>query len=363
MKEITVNTTKPYRVYVGEGLLDRAGDFVREVSGADKALIVSDSRVVPLYAARVEGSLRKSGFDVSLFAFEEGEASKNKDTLFSILEYASAFGMTRKDVFVALGGGVVGDVAGLAASLYMRGVDVVQFPTTLLAAVDSSVGGKTAIDLEAGKNLCGAFWQPSAVVCDVLTLDTREDNVFRCGMAEVIKYGAIGDPELFAAVADGIAIDREYVIDRCVKAKASIVSRDEFDKGERAALNFGHTFGHAIEKLSDFSISHGSAVAVGMRIAADVSVELGICSPADAQMLIDAIVSNGLGIDCPFDPVEIARAALSDKKKAGDTVSLVLIERIGKSVIHPVGTADLYDLCGKVIHECSFRFVRQDSPV
>ena len=348
MLTIDINARRKYPVYLENGLIDRSGALISRCVPAEKAMIVTDTNVAELYLERVKKSLEAAGYDVCFYVFFAGEQSKTPETLVGILESAASLGFSRGDVFVALGGGVTGDLCGLAASLYMRGTRFVQIPTTLLAAVDSSVGGKTAVDLEAGKNLCGTFWQPSCVVCDPTALDTLAPEIYSDGMAEVIKYGAICDAELFDMVKDGdTAPVRTNMIERCVRRKAEVVAEDEFDTGRRAILNFGHTFGHAIEKLSDFSITHGSAVAMGSVIAARASAELGYCRPETVERLTAALKNNGLPTECSFSADDIYEAAMSDKKKSGTSISPILLYDIGECFIHKTSIMDFKTICRK----------------
>ena len=342
MTTVTVKASKEYPVYIEKGILARAGEYIRLHSTAKRIMLVSDSRVAELYAETVKKSIEEAGYSVSLFVFPEGEKSKNRNTLFDLLEFAADEGLDRNDSFVALGGGVTGDLSGLAASLYMRGIGYIQIPTTLLAAVDSSVGGKTAIDLDAGKNLCGSFWQPSCVICDPDALKTLDPAVFADGMAEVIKYGVICSPEIFAKVKDKPVFDDVAdIIAACVRTKAEVVADDEFDRGRRALLNLGHTFGHAIEKCSEFKISHGSAVAIGMLMAARVSVKFGFCDEGSISDVESALKANSLPVSCEFGAAELAIAALSDKKKSADKLTLILFNSIGDSFTHAVATSEL----------------------
>ena len=349
MITVDIKAHDPYKVYIGGGLLDRSGTFAREHAGGERAIIVTDSCVSGLYLDRAVRSFTDAGYLVTSYVFCEGEKSKNSATLIDLLEQAARDGLTRSDIFVALGGGVTGDLCGLAASLYMRGVGYVGIPTTLLAAVDSSVGGKTAIDLEAGKNLCGTFWQPKCVVCDPDLLATLYPGTFSDGMAEVIKYGVICDHELFRSLGDPSALDLSAIIERCVRIKSDVVSADEFDNARRAVLNFGHTFGHAIEKLSGYSISHGRAVASGMVLAAKASTELGLCPESAACEIEKTLRKYSLSTDCPFTADDIIGAAMSDKKKNRDGISLVLITEIGKSVVKQVSVNRFGEICRKVI--------------
>ena len=269
MKTITVQASRTYDVKIGSGLLPSLGTEVRALCKASKAVIVSDSNVFPLHGGAAVKSLEDAGFEVDDFVIPAGEESKNGQVYLELVNFLAEKQLTRSDCLIALGGGVVGDLTGFAAATYLRGIAYIQVPTTLLAAVDSSVGGKTAIDLPAGKNLCGAFCQPRLVLCDTDTLNTPPEDIFRDGRAEVIKYGVLYDEALFAHLTEkGLAFHREDVIARCVELKRDVVMEDEFDTGTRMKLNLGHTVGHGVEAQSHFSVSHGKAVAIGMAIVA-----------------------------------------------------------------------------------------------
>lgn len=342
MITVNVKASKEYPVYIGSGAMYRAGEFAKAHAPGHRAMLVTDSNVEPLYGTRVRASLEKAGYEVFNFVFRAGEKSKCRDTLFDLLESAAEAGLTRSDIFVALGGGVTGDLCGLAASLYMRGVPFVQIPTTLLAAVDSSVGGKTAIDLNAGKNLCGTFWQPACVICDPDALLTLLPQVYADGMAEVIKYGVICSPDIFETVKNKPDPEKiGDIIASCVQTKADVVADDEFDRGRRALLNLGHTFGHAIEKCSDFTISHGSAVAIGMLMSARVSAKLGFCDPECIDDIKNALINNELPVSCGYSAAELAKAALSDKKKSGNAIAFVLMRSIGNSFTYKIDVEEL----------------------
>ena len=252
--------------------------------------------------------------------------------------------LTRADGLIALGGGVVGDLTGFAAATYLRGVGLIQVPTTLLACVDSSVGGKTAIDLPAGKNLCGAFYQPWLVLCDPETIKTLPDSVLSDGCAEVIKYGMLGDGDLLRRLQDVHIRDQlEAVIARCVEMKRDVVEGDEFDTGRRQLLNLGHTFAHSIEKLSDYAIPHGSAVAIGMMRITRAAVKKGLC-PQDCLDALEALLKKyNLPLETQYSPEQLAEVALSDKKRAGDTLTLVVPCAWGESALRPVPVAELAD--------------------
>ena len=336
MKTIHVAASANYDVKIGTGLLETLGTECAKVCKAGKAAIVSDTNVWPLYGAQAETSLKNAGMEVAYFVFPSGEESKSGSVYLELLNFLAQNGLTRSDCLIALGGGVVGDMTGFAAATYLRGVAYVQVPTTLLAAVDSSVGGKTAIDLPAGKNLCGAFYQPKLVLCDIDTLNTLPEDVFRDGCAEVIKYGVLYDPQLFAYLAEtGMGFDREAVIARCVELKRDVVAEDEFDTGARMKLNLGHTVGHGIEAASNFSVSHGKAVAIGMAIVARASKCL------DAERIIACLERFGLPVTTDISVDEISRHALSDKKRSGGTVKLILPQAIGDCAIVPTPVENL----------------------
>ena len=346
MKTITVNASKIYDVTIGNDLLQVSGQMIRTVTKASKAAIISDSNVYPLYGAAVLNSLKANGFDeVITFVFPAGEESKNGNTYLSILEFLAENQITRSDCLIALGGGVVGDITGFTAATYLRGVDYVQIPTTVLAAVDSSVGGKTAIDLNAGKNLVGAFYQPKAVICDLQTFSSLPAEIFRDGCAEIIKYGILYDPALFDHLAtNGIDFDRETVIARCVELKRDVVACDEFDRGQRQKLNLGHTIGHGIEASSNFSISHGSAVAIGTAIISRAAANLGICAQETKDRIIATINQFGLPVTTNETGKTLYTYALSDKKREGNTVNLIIPKRIGECGIYPTPTDNIESL-------------------
>lgn len=330
-KVIRVSASGIYDVIVDKGIIDSAGDICKKPVSPCKAVIVTDSIVAPLYLERVKRSFEKSGFEVLSFIFESGEQSKNIGTLSDILEFAAQNKVSADDIFVALGGGVTGDLTGFAAAVYLRGVRFVQIPTTLLAMVDSSVGGKTAIDLRFGKNLAGAFYQPIAVICDYSTLDTLKKETFAEGMAEVIKYGVIFDKELFDTVKSGDVKNKiDYIIERCVELKRDVVEIDERDNGERQLLNFGHTIGHAVEKCSGFTVSHGNAVAIGMMTAARASFKLGFSREDCAPQIREALINNDLPTQTDFTARELFDAALNDKKRRGNSINLIVPEKIGR---------------------------------
>ena len=342
MRTIPVNTNPPYTVSIGPGLLERCGTLLRETVSPCHIAVVTDSIVGPLYLETVTESLTAAGYAVSAYAFPAGEENKNLSTLSDILEFLAEEHLTRTDCLVALGGGVAGDMAGFAAACYLRGIRYVQMPTTLLAAVDSSVGGKTAIDLRAGKNLAGAFLQPAAVLCDTACLGTLPPEVFADGAAEAVKTGVLCDETLFALFEDGtLKADPAEVIARCVAYKAGVVERDEREQGERKLLNLGHTVGHAIEKCSGYGIPHGHAVAAGLAVMARAAERLNWTTGPVAGRICACLEKLGLPVSTEYSPEALAEAALADKKRAGDAITIVVPRKIGLCELNTMPVAEL----------------------
>lgn len=342
---VRVNVGDGYDVTIGRGIIDSCGQLLSGLLSTRRVAVVTDSNVQPLYLDRVVRSLEDAGFTVTSFSFEAGERSKNISTLGEILEFFAQSGLTRKDCAIALGGGVVGDITGFAAGCYMRGIDYVQMPTTMLAAIDSSVGGKTAIDLETGKNLAGLFIQPKAVLCDVDCMSTLAPEIYADGLAEAVKAGILADPVLFSMFEQGKAAGQpEVVIDRCVRYKAGVVEQDEKETGLRKMLNLGHTPAHAIEKLSGYSIAHGRAVAMGLGIMARASARRGYCSDDCAARISRALAGCGLPDNTAFSAADMAGVAASDKKRTAGGVSMVLIKEIGDCVFEEVSLENIGNL-------------------
>ncbi|MBR6595289.1 MAG: 3-dehydroquinate synthase [Oscillospiraceae bacterium] len=336
MKTVTVNASKSYDIKIGPGLLDTLGIEAASLGKAKKIAIVSETTVYPLYGAQAESSLKNAGFEVVSFVFPAGEERKSAATYLELLNFLAENKLTRTDLIVALGGGVVGDLAGFAAATYLRGIRFIQVPTTLLAAVDSSVGGKTAIDLPAGKNLAGAFWQPSLVLCDTDTLASLPRDIFIDGCAEVIKYGILYDEPFFSYLENtGVDFDRERVIARCVEMKRDVVMEDEFDTGARMKLNLGHTIGHGVEASSNFTLSHGKSVAIGMAIVSRAS------KCPDNDRIIGILQQFGLPTDTETEADALFRYALSDKKRSGGTVNLIIPKKIGNCEIVPTPVEEI----------------------
>lgn len=342
MKTVDVAASGRYEVKIGQNLLQRLGNEVSAVCKVGTAAIISDSNVFPLYGAAAKTSLESAGYRVLEYVFPAGESSKNGTVFLDILNFLAENRVTRSDCIIALGGGVVGDMAGFVAASYLRGIPYIQVPTTLLAAVDSSVGGKTAIDLPAGKNLAGAFYQPKLVLCDTDTLNSLPADIFRDGCAEVIKYGILFDPALFSLLEkDGLSFDRKQVIARCVELKRDVVMEDEFDTGARMRLNLGHTIGHGIEANSNFTVSHGKAVAIGMAIVSRSARMQSICDADTCQRILSIIRQFGLPSDTDCTADQIYCSALSDKKRMGGKVNLIIPERIGYCRIQPTDVEQL----------------------
>ena len=332
---------REYQIEIQRGLLDQAGERCRALlPRARKLAVVTDSNVLPLYLERTADSLKRAGFQVLCCSVPAGEAAKCPEQLVLLWEKMMAFGMTRTDGVAALGGGVVGDLAGFAAATLLRGVDFIQIPTTLLAQVDSSVGGKVAVDLEHGKNLAGAFWQPRLVLMDPEVLDTLPLPVFMEGMAEVVKYGCIKDAAFFDFLAARpsraeLMAEMEHILYTCCAIKRSVVEQDERDTGERMLLNFGHTLGHAYELAGHYTEwSHGAAVAAGMCAAARLGVRLGVTPAELPERLEEALSALGLPTAIPCTAEDYAAAVGLDKKGAGEDISVILLERMGRAVPH-----------------------------
>ena len=342
MTTVTVKASQTYDVTIGRGLLATVGRTAAACFRGRTAAIVSDTNVAPRYLNAVADSLKGDGFRVCSFVFPAGEENKNGSTYLNLLEFLAQEHITRADGLIALGGGVVGDLTGFAAATFLRGIPFVQLPTTLLAAVDASVGGKTAIDLRGGKNLAGAFYQPKAVLCDLDTLATLPDEIFSDGCAEVIKYGMIGDAALLDKLEKiDLAADPEEVAARCIAQKRDLVEQDEFDTGARQLLNLGHTIGHGVEACSDYTISHGKAVAIGMTLVTRAAVAFGLCPAAVLVRLTALLQKYHLPTATDYTAQELYEKTLSDKKRAGDTITLVIPKKIGACELKKVPVTEL----------------------
>ena len=356
MQTITVALgERSYPIHIENGLLDRAGALLAEQVGPCAAAIVTDDNVAPLYLRRVEESLQAEGFRTASVVLPHGEPTKCLDSLSRLYTFLCEAHITRRDVIVALGGGVIGDLTGLAAATYLRGVRFVQIPTTLLAQVDSSVGGKVAVDLPQGKNLVGAFWQPTLVLCDPETLRTLTGAYWRDGLGEVVKYGCISDAPLFALLERTAPGGREAlrgvmdeILRHCIEAKAEVVRQDERDTGLRMTLNFGHTIAHAVETCQHYTgLRHGEAVAVGMSVITRMTEQRGETAPGTAGRLDGLLDALGLPRQLPGIPETALRQAMGlDKKSLGDCLRVIVLDEIGRCRIQETNTAFFEGMSG-----------------
>ena len=338
--EMMVNLgSKSYPILIEKGILNQVDLEIKKVFQGKKIMIISDDNVYPLYGQNIKTQLEKE-FIVDAIIVPNGEASKSFNTLPIIYDAMTNFKMTRSDLIIALGGGVIGDLAGFVASSYMRGIAFVQIPTSLLAQVDSSVGGKVAVDLPAGKNLVGAFYQPKLVLIDPLTLKTLTPHFISDGMGEVIKYGCIKDQKLFNQLNqyqnfDELYEDIDEIIYQCVNCKRLVVENDEFDLGERILLNFGHTLAHAIEQYYQYeTYSHGAAVSIGMVQLTYISEALQLTKAGCAKKIESLVQKYGLPISCGLNTKDLVTAIGLDKKNLDQNLSYVVLKDIGISYIY-----------------------------
>lgn len=347
-----INVLNQYDIIIERGALRSVGKHIADAVGSKRCCVVSDDNVAPIYAEFVLDSLRGQGIEACLYVFPHGEKSKHIGTVTDMLGFFAENMLTRSDFVIALGGGITGDLAGFASAIYLRGIKYIQIPTSLLAQIDSSVGGKTGCDLKSGKNLVGAFKHPSLVLIDPDVLDTLPDEFMRDGMGELIKYGAIKSESLFERLENSpLFADLDEMIYECVKIKAEIVENDFTEQGERALLNFGHTVGHAIEKMENFGgISHGCAVAAGMCIITRAAEKVELCRSGTAERICALCDKYGLPTSYNATAEELANAAANDKKRTLNTIKLILLRSIGDSFICPVGCdrlSSLFDGCIK----------------
>ena len=343
MEVIRIHTEPLYNVVVGRDFLNHLEKQLVEIIPAGRSIfLLSDDNVFPFYGGALINHLQQCGYRVCSYIIPAGECSKSLQNFEKILEFMAEKRITRADCVIALGGGVPGDLGGFCAASFMRGIKLIQIPTSLLAAVDSSVGGKTAVNLKAGKNLVGAFWQPRAVFFDLDVLKTLPEKNFSEGIAEMIKYGMIKDADLFELLAHGDRNEHlaEMVI-RCIKIKGAVVEDDEHDLGERQLLNFGHTIGHAVEKCSKFEISHGQAVAIGMVLMTEIAVQKMGVEKSVLTKLIAALKRYSLPIKSPFPMTQLLEVMQSDKKRQGQSMTLVIPEKIGKCVLQKISMNEL----------------------
>ena len=338
---------RSYPIIIEKGLINRVSEEIRKVYKGKKIFIITDDNVNKYYGGKISGELKKNDFEVKLLALKPGEETKNFNTLPIVYNELLDFNLTRSDLIIALGGGVIGDLAGFVASTYLRGVDFVQIPTSLLAQVDSSVGGKVAVDLDRGKNLVGSFYHPKCVLIDPDVLNTLEDRFFIDGMAEVIKYGCIKDKEFFDYLEkmennQQLINNMEVVIHKCCDIKRQVVENDEKDKGERMLLNFGHTLGHAIEQYYNYTkYSHGEGVAIGMYVISKISEEKGLTKKGTSQRIKDILVKYNLPYELDVNIEETLEAINLDKKKLGNDLNVIILKEIGSSEIYKT-TAEFF---------------------
>lgn len=337
---IPIDVSTKYDVIVGRNIVEDIGERIITLKRNCKVAIITDDIVNELYAHKIGNSLEKSNISYESFIFKPGEKSKSMETLGEILEFLAEKTFSRNDLILALGGGVVGDISGFAAACYLRGVDYYQVPTTFLAAIDSSVGGKTAVDLRAGKNLVGSFKQPIEVLCDVEMFKTLKSETFADGVAEAIKYGVLFDEKLFNRFSnEKVTPESQDIIDivkKCVEFKREVVREDEFDAGRRQLLNLGHTIGHAIERCSDYEITHGHAVAAGMGIISRAAEKKGLTEETIAESIEAALLKNNLPINSDYSVDDLYEKTTLDKKRSGGSISLIIPKKIGSCVLHKV---------------------------
>ncbi|TWH81520.1 3-dehydroquinate synthase [Sedimentibacter saalensis] len=344
MKKLNMNLGSiTSNIIIEKGIIKNAGHDIRKVYSSNKIAVVTDENVFGLYGEILEKSLAAENFTPTFIVIKPGEQSKTVDTLKHVYSNLVSMGITRGDLIVALGGGVVGDLAGFAASTYLRGIDFVQIPTSLLAQIDSSIGGKVAVNLDEGKNLIGSFYHPKLVLVDPEVLNSLPEKFVKDGLGEAIKYGCIRDKELFSMLLDiksnfELLDNIEDIIFRCLSIKKETVEMDEKDKGIRMLLNFGHTIGHAIEKYFNYEkYSHGEAVSVGMYWITKKSEEMGITEKGTSDKIKGALENYGIEYIIPhLDREEIIKNILVDKKNISGKLNLILLKDIGNAFIYTI---------------------------
>lgn len=343
MKTINVNLgSKNYDIVIQSGLIKSLGYEINNIYKNKKIAVITDENVFALHGQDVKDALKNHNYDCRFIVLEPGENSKSLETLKSVYEQLIDFNLTRSDMIAALGGGVVGDLTGFAASTYLRGVDYIQIPTTLLAQIDSSIGGKTAVNIEQGKNLIGSFYQPKKVFIDPDVMETLPDKFIKDGLGEVIKYACIKDIEFFHMLSDINTMKQlfdnlEHIIYTSLNIKKELVEKDEFDKGDRMLLNFGHTLGHAVEKYSRYGYSHGEAVSLGMYYITVKSEELGLTEHGTAEKIKNILINFNIDYSLPDLNMDIIKnTILLDKKNISGNMNLILLRKIGDSFIESV---------------------------
>lgn len=349
--EINIETSKSYKAIIGYDILNNISDYIKKFRTETKVIIITDDIVNSLYVDNLVDNLRKNQFYPQRYIIKNGEKSKNMDIIIDILNFLADNKVNRHDIILSVGGGVVGDISGFVASIYLRGIDFIQIPTTFLSAIDSSVGGKTGVNLKNGKNLVGTFNQPLEVICDWKTFNTLSDKVFSEGVSEALKYGVLFDENLFKLIADKKleknSKDLPYIIKKCIELKAKIVKDDEYDRGNRQLLNLGHTIAHSIEKLSGFKIHHGIAVAIGLAIITKASESSNMTEIGTYEKIKLALEKNNLPIEINYSSEDLYEYAKLDKKILGDYINLIIPEKIGKSNIIQYDLDKLYEFIQK----------------
>lgn len=359
MKRLTVELPgKSYDLLLGAGLRSEPEKWLSaSIRSGRSVAVVSDENVWQYYGDDFQRQVNRIGLKAEAIILRPGEDNKSLAGLNRLYEFFADINLNRSGLVIALGGGVIGDLTGFAAATWMRGVEYIQFPTTLLSQVDSSVGGKTALNLPSGKNIIGAFHQPKLVVIDPDTLRTLPRREINCGLGEVIKYGAIRSSFLFEKLEQGQADDYEAIISECCAIKAGIVANDEFDAGERALLNFGHSFGHALESFYQYQrFNHGEAVALGMIIASALGEQMGLTEPGTGRRIIKALKINGFETSLPCSPLDLMPLLKHDKKSEGDGLRLALLNKIGDALIKPIRFLELENLLRQVEEQWTIRF-------
>jgi len=341
MKRIVVKSSKKYNIIIDKDILSKTYEYIQPILKGNLVYIITDDIVDSLYGSVLTDALQDNGASIFKYVIPNGERAKNSDNYIAILNDMASKGISRSDMLIAFGGGVPGDLGGFVAATYQRGIPLIQIPTTLLAAVDSSVGGKTAIDLKEGKNLAGVFYQPDMVICDLSLMNTLPDIVFKDGCAEVIKYGILSGNPLFEQIRKPIKKNIKSIVYRCIKIKRNIVQKDEKDTGIRQLLNLGHTVAHAIELLSGYTVSHGAAVAKGLNLIAKISYAQNLCTKEVLIQITDILHDYDFNTDPLYSARDIADAIIMDKKRSNEYINMILIEDIGKCIIKKTNMSDL----------------------
>lgn len=359
MKKLTVELPeKSYDILLGAGLRSEPAKWLNGLIGSGRSVaLISDENVWQHYGEDFQQRLNGTGLKAEAIVLPPGEDNKSLAGLSRLYEFFADIKLNRNGLLIALGGGVIGDLTGFAAATWMRGIDYIQFPTTLLSQVDSSVGGKTALNLSSGKNIIGAFHQPKLVIIDPDTLRTLPRREINCGLGEVIKYGAIRSSDLFKKLEKGQTDGYEAIISECCAIKAEIVANDEFDRGDRALLNFGHSFGHALESFYQYQrFNHGEAIALGMIMASAIGERMGLTEPGVVERIIKVLKTNEFETSLPCSPLDLMPSLIHDKKSDGGSLRLVLLSKIGDGLVKSVSFLELENLLLQVEEQWATRF-------